>query len=361
MDLRIRRREILQSDKRIYRTDPGLGPEPPQSELKMTNRTKLKLAIGLGATCSGCDIAIVDLAEKLIDIFNAVDVVFWPTASDQKLEEIQQLPEGSVDLCFYHGSIANEENREIAQLLRKKAKIMVAFGACACHGGTPGLANLTTTKDLFATVYGKTSSTDRSEPKQPLPDTPVREHSLHLPEKFDAVRCLHDCVQVDYYLPGCPPEVQLVDKAINAILTGKLPEKGATLAPDRILCDECPREREEKKISRIHRISDTIPDQERCFLDQGIVCLGPATRMGCEAKCIKANMPCRGCMGPTTRALDQGAKMIASIGSVLGLEGEEQMTEEEVKALMDQIKDPVGLFYMFTLPSATLNRKSIKK
>jgi len=328
--------------------------------LKTMSQTKLKLAIGLGATCSGCDMAIVDLAEKLMDLFNAVDIVFWPTASDQKLEELQRLPEGSVDICFYHGSIANEENREIAQLLRRKSKTMIAFGACACHGGVPGLANLTTTEQLFTTVYKETPSTDNSD-LQPLPETTVGGYSLHLPEKFDSVQCLHNCVDVDYFLPGCPPEVPLVDKAIEAILGGKLPQKGATLAPNRILCDECPRKRQEKKISKIYRILDTVPDQEKCFLDQGIICLGPATRMGCGSKCINVNMPCRGCMGPTSKALDQGAKMIASLGSVLGLEGEEQMSEEQVKALIDEIKDPVGIFYMFTLPSSILSRKSIKK
>lgn len=305
--------------------------------------------------------AIVNLAEKLTDLLRAVDIVFWPTASDQKLEELQRLPDGSVDLCFYHGSIANEENREIAQLLRKKARAMIAFGACACHGGVPGLANLTTTKQLFTTVYKETPSTDNSDFKQPLPETSLGEYSLHLPEKFDSVQCLHNCVDVDYFLPGCPPEVPLVDKAIEAILGGKLPQKGATLAPNRILCDECPRKRQEKKISKIYRISSTAPDQEKCFLDQGIICLGPATRMGCGSKCINVNMPCRGCMGPTSKALDQGAKMIASLGSVLGLEGEEQMSEEQVKALIDDIKDPVGIFYMFTLPSSILSRKSMKK
>ena len=322
------------------------------------SQTKLKLAIGLGATCSGCDMAIVDLAEKLTNVFNTVDIVFWPTASDQKLKEFEQLPDASVDLGFYHGSIANEENKEIAHLLRKKTKTLISFGACACHGGVPGLANLTTTKELFATVYA-TPSTANPDLKQPQTKTTIGGYSLVLPEKFDTVQCLNECIDVDYYLPGCPPEVPLVEKAIEAILTGKLPAKGETLAPNRILCDECPRKREEKKIPKIYRIQQIIPDQEKCLLDQGVICLGPSTRMGCGARCLEANMPCRGCMGPTSKALDQGAKMIASLGSILGLEGEEAMTEEEVKQLMDQVKDPLGLFYMFTLPASILKRRNM--
>ena len=322
------------------------------------SQTKLKLAIGLGATCSGCDMAIIDLAEKLTDVFNAVDIVFWPTASDQKLKEFEQLSDGSVDLGFYHGSIANEENKEIAQLLRKKTKALISFGACACHGGVPGLANLTTTKELFETVY-KTPSTVNPDSRQPQSKTTIGGYSLQLPKKFDTVQCLHECVDVDYYLPGCPPEVPLLEKVIEAILTGKLPKKGETLAPNRILCDECPKKREEKKIPKIYRIQQISPDQEKCLLDQGVICLGPSTRMGCGAKCLEVNMPCRGCMGPTSKALDQGAKMIASLGSILGLEGEELMSEEEVKQLIDQVKDPLGLFYMFTLPASILKRRNM--
>ena len=325
--------------------------------MKTLSQSKLKLAIGLGATCSGCDITIIDLAEKLTDLLNAAEVVFWPTASDQKLEELQRLPERSIDLCFYHGSIANEENKEIAELLRKRSKTMIAFGACACHGGVPGLANLTTTKEILTTVYERTPSTQNPSSTHPREETTMNEYSLHLPKKFDTVQCLRDCVNVDYSLPGCPPEVPLLEKAIEAILTGKLPEKGATLAPNRILCDECPRERQDKKISRIYRIQQTVPDQEKCLLDQGLICLGPSTRMGCGAKCVKVNMPCRGCMGPTSKTIDQGAKMVASLGSILGIEGEEQMSDEQVKQLVDQVKDPLGTFYMFTLPVSILRRK----
>jgi len=122
-------------------------------------KSKLKLAIGLGATCSGCDIAILDLGEKLVDVFNSFDIVFWPTAQDQKLDQLKDMPDGSIDVALYHGSIANSENREIALLLRKKSKTMIAFGACACIGGIPGLANTTTASDLLETVYKTTIST----------------------------------------------------------------------------------------------------------------------------------------------------------------------------------------------------------
>lgn len=323
------------------------------------SRSRRKLAIGLGATCSGCDITIVDLAERLLDVFNSFEIVFWPTAQDQKLDQLKEMPDSGIDVSLYHGSIANSENVEIAELLRKKSKILIAFGACACHGGVPGLANITTTEKLFKKVYEGTPSTSNEGATTPIEKTEIQGHVLTLPHKLDTVVCLSDIVDVDYYLPGCPPETDLVEKAIQAILAGKLPPRGAVLAPDKILCDECPRKREEKKISKIYRHFEITPDPERCLLEQGILCMGIATRAGCGAKCINVNVPCRGCMGPTAKAHDQGAKAIAALASIIGLENEDQMSDEDVRKFMDQIRDPLGTFHMFSLPCSTLRRKVV--
>jgi len=317
------------------------------------------LAIGLGATCSGCDITIVDLGEKLLDLFGSFEIVFWPTAQDQKLDQLREMADGSIDVALYHGSIANSENVEMAELLRKKSKMLIAFGACACNGGVPGLANITTTEKLFEKVYKSTPSTSNEEATLPLEKTGIQGHTLTLPRKMDTVVCLSDIVEVDYYLPGCPPETELVEEALNAIVSDKLPPRGAVLAPDRILCDECPRKREEKKIQKIYRHFEVTPDPEKCLLEQGMLCMGIATRAGCGAKCIKVNIPCRGCMGPTSEVNDQGAKAMAAVASVIGLDNEEQMNDEDVQKLMDQIKDPLGTFHMFSLPCSTLRRRVV--
>ena len=115
--------------------------------------------------------------------------------------------------------------------------------------------------------------------------------------------------------------------------------------------------KENKMISRIFRPHEIIPDPKRCLLGQGILCMGPATRGGCGASCINALMPCRGCMGPTAEVKDQGAKMISAIASILGVENEKDFSEDKVEKLLNQIKDPVGTFYRFTLPVALISRK----
>lgn len=316
----------------------------------------MNLAIGLGATCSGCDVTIVDLAEDLPKILSSANIVFWPTAADLKLKDLEAMADGSIDLCLYHGSIVNEENAEIAKLLRRKSKLLVAFGSCACFGGIPGLGNLTNREQLLETVYG-TPSTENPNGIKPQGEVIVDGYRMRVPRRLDLALPLSGVVEVDYLIPGCPPQTSQVRDSFEAILSGNLPPKGSIIGPGKNLCDECPRKREGKAIARIVRPHEIIPDPEKCLLDQGILCMGPATRAGCGAKCIKANMRCEGCMGPPDGIRDQGAKMLSTIASILGLEGEEKMAEEEVAKLMDGIADPVGLFYLFSLPSSILRRK----
>jgi len=248
----------------------------------------------------------------------------------------------------------------MAKLLRQKAKVLVAFGACATQGGVPGLANLTNREELFETVYLKNPSTMNSNNSVPQTSVKVTEGELTLPKLYNTVKPLDQVVDVDYYLPGCPPSAKEVAKAIEAIAKGELPPKGSVLGPERSVCDECPRKREWKKISNIYRVYEIIPEPEpKCLLEQGIICYGPATRGGCEAQCVHANMPCTGCRGPCPNAIEQGAAMISALASIMGLEEEKETSFDPMK-LIDQIKDPVGTFYMYSLASSILRRRMKK-
>jgi F420-non-reducing hydrogenase small subunit len=163
---------------------------------------------------------------------------------------------------------------------------------------------------------------------------------------------------VDYYIPGCPPSTDriwdLVMVAKEFAETGKLPPKGAVIAGQLALCEDCHRERHDKKIDRIVRVHEMEDDGRTCFLEQGVICMGPATRTGCGHRCINANMPCRGCLGPLPGVRDQGAKMLSALTSVMGIDDEEDMSEENVAKLMAQVKDPLGTFYRFSLGSSIL-------
>jgi F420-non-reducing hydrogenase small subunit len=316
---------------------------------------KPKVAFYWCASCGGCEEAVVDLAEKILEVVSAVDIVFWPVALDFKRKDVEALPDGAILAGFVNGAIRTTEQEEMAHLLRRKSKVLVAFGACAQLGGIPGLANLSSREGVFQTVYHESPST--LNPGGTLPKTFYREDGrcLSLPGFFDTVRALDQVVDVDYYLPGCPPTPKILHEAVVTLLSGKLPPKGTVLAPDRALCEECPRKdtRPEKlTLTAFKRPSEVVIDQEKCLLAQGVVCLGPATRGGCEALCPRGNMPCTGCFGPSSRVRDFGAKALSSLASII-----DSNDEQEIERIAETIPDLVGTFYRYSLPASFLRRK----
>jgi F420-non-reducing hydrogenase small subunit len=288
---------------------------------------KPKVAFYWNASCGGCEEAVIDLNEDILKVVEAVDIVFWPVALDFKKKDVEAMGDGEIAVSFINGAIRTEEQEEMVKLLRKKSGLIVAFGSCSHLGGIPGLANFWNRETIFTRVYKTVPSTANPNGIVPQQKTNVPEGELTLPEFYDTVKTLDQTIDVDYYLPGCAPPPDLIMNAVTAILEGKLPEKGAVLAPEKSLCDTCPRgEKKPEKLSikEIKRPYEIIPDPEKCFLEEGIICLGPVTRSGCGERCINANMPCRGCFGPTKEVIDQGAKGLSAIASILGVEDEER-------------------------------------
>ncbi len=324
------------------------------------NKNKLKIAFYWAASCGGFEIAVLDINEKILDVVKIADIVFWPVALDVKYNDVEAMPDKHIDITFFNGSIRNSEQEHMAKLLRRKSKTLVAFGSCAHEGCIPGLANLHDSKEILAHVYLKEKSVINPERTIPQPETKVKEGTLEIPEFYDTVKTLAQTVEVDYYLPGCPPPVKLIANAIDAIAKNELPPKGSVLAPLKAVCDECPRKRENKKITKIYRVHEKAPEPEKCLLEQGILCMGPATRSGCGAQCLQVDMPCTGCGGAAPNMPELGAGMITALAAILGYD-EKDLSQENVEKLMSQIKDPVGTFYMYSLPASILRRKVMKK
>jgi F420-non-reducing hydrogenase small subunit len=323
---------------------------------------KPKVAFYWCASCGGCEEAVVDLAEDVLNVIEKVDIVFWPVAIDTKKRDVEAMADDELAVSFINGAIRTEEQEEMVELLRKKSGLVVAFGSCAHIGGIPGLANFANRESIFERVYKTIPTNANGEGVVPQRNVKLNGYELELPEFWDTVRTLDQVIDVDYYLPGCAPPPDLILNAVNAIVEGNLPEKGSVLAPAKSLCDTCPRadsKPEKLIIKEIKRPHEIIPDPEKCFLEQGLICLGPATRSGCGERCINANMPCRGCFGPVQDVKDHGARSLSAIASILGIEGEEKMETDEVKGLLDKIADPAGLFYMYSLPASLLKRKKM--
>ena len=307
---------------------------------------KLKIAKYWADCCGGCDVSLLDIDAKILDVAKIADIVFWPIAVDAKYKDLEEMKDKSIDLGFFNGSIHTSEHEHIAQIMREKSKILVAYGSCACSGGIPSLANFTDKESIFEWVYHQGPSNDNPRGAEPGTRAKVPEGVLSLPMLYDKVKRLDEVVEVDYYLPGCPPYYKRVAEVIDVVASGKLPPKGSVVgAKDKALCEECPRERKEKKIKEFVRPQFAKDDGKTCLLEQGIVCMGPATRGGCEARCIRANMPCRGCYGALPEAIDQGAGALSAVASII--DSNDPVVIENV---VNQIVVPSSTFYRFGLP-----------
>lgn len=314
--------------------------------------SKPKLAVAWNASCGGCDEAIVDIEEQILEVAGQVEFVLWPCAMDFKYDSVAALEDGAIAASLINGSIQNSEQEAVVKMLRQKSALVVAFGSCACFGGIPALANLTNKEAIFERSYLDSPTVDNPDKVTPQPTSEQDGFELHLPHFHPTVSRLQDIIAVDYFLPGCPPTRDLIVAALTALLSGDLPPVGSVLAPDSSLCASCPRNESKPDrvvVPNLQRIHQVVAEEDTCFLAQGILCMGPATRDGCGSLCIKGNMPCSGCFGPLGD-MDQGAQMAATLGGLLP-------TAEGEADPLDGLPDPAGSFYRYSMGSSLLGRE----
>lgn len=318
----------------------------------MSEVQKKKLALYWAASCGGCEIAVLALNEKILKVDEAFDIVMWPCVMDGKTRDVEKLPDDAIDVCLFNGAIRTSEQEYMAKLLRARSKVLIAFGSCSQEGGIPALANLSDRREIFRTCYLDAPALDNPDRVLPQPETEMPEGTLHLPVFYDTVKTLGQTVEVDYAVPGCPPEADRIWEAITAILEGNLPPPGSVIGAATTVCDECPRTRTEKRVKSFKRTWEIIPDPDVCLLEQGLICCGVATRAGCGALCPQVNSPCIGCYGPNKDVTDQGARIMTALASVI----ESEDPDEIDRIIREGIPDPVGSFYRFGLAHSLLRR-----
>ena len=318
----------------------------------MNGNGKLRVGMYWASSCGGCDISLLEIGANILDLIKIADVVFWPCAADFKYETVAGYPDGHIDICFFNGGVRNSEQEEVARMLRKKSRVLVAYGTCAGDGGIPALANLYSPAAIFDAAYHANPSIDNEAGIEPQPHVETAVGTLEIPRFYPAVLSLSDVVEPDYAIPGCPPQADDVWEAIAAMVSGAVPaHNGDTRigCTNRSVCDECAREKRMTRITGFRRHHMFRPEPGWCLLEQGVMCLGPATRGGCGALCPQVGMRCEGCYGPTPGARDQGASMVGAIGGLL-----DASTEEQARELVDQIVDPTGTLYRFGMASSHL-------
>lgn len=326
----------------------------------MLSEGKVRIAFYWMASCGGCEEAQVDAVSDEPSLINILDIVFWPVAVDFKKEDVEKLPDKSVDVALINGGVRLSEHIEMAELLRRKSKIVIAYGACSSWGGIPGLANLYSREEVLSRIYSEVPTVYEKDKKPTVKYITEEGIELELPEVLPILLPLNAVIEVDYYIPGCPPTPETTLNALKILLSGKLPPKGSVLgASQRALCDECPlnvTKPEKILIKNLFRIYNTRVDPGKCLLIQGIPCLGPSTRGGCTALCPRAAMPCIGCYGPLETHTDYGGKVISFLASII-----DSKDERDIARIIEEgIPDPAGLAYKFTLPASRLRLNLMK-
>ena len=273
--------------------------------------------------CGGCEVSILDIGEPLLDLLPALEFVHMPVLMDHKYYgqtgegTEMEIPEAEIGIIS--GGVRNEKEKHVAEVMRKACKTLVALGSCACFGGIPAMANMSKLEDLFEKVYRGIPTTEPAE-------TP----SENLPPLLETLKAVDEIVEVDAYIPGCPTSPGIIVDALTALLEGKPFE-----LPERSVCDDCPVKREKKASGgTIDRPLKGVEFQQgeawentRCFMEQGILCLGPVTRSGCATgtdahggekvpRCVKGYMPCRGCFGPIRMGANPLVDMMGALTTI---------------------------------------------
>ena len=253
------------------------------------------------ACCAGCVSSFLNAGDALLEVLSGdFEIVYSPTFVD--LKEIPR-----VDLAIVEGGVRTEDDEELVREVRAKSRILVALGICATHGGVTSLGNILSVRKLL-------------ERKYPVLD------SSRLPELKDLMYPISNFVDVDYYIPGCPPMPFLIVHALKSIVSGKTP-----LRHQSVVCTECNRKIIPAKLDRLYGIYEKEADPEICLVSQGFICLGSLTRDGCGAPCPRAGFTCFGCRGPADslmyRSRDMYTLLVKVISKRTGIP-EEKVKEE---------------------------------
>ena len=241
----------------------------------------------------------MNAGDALIEILaQDFDIVYSPTFIDLK-----EIP--NVDLAIVEGGVRTKDDETLIREVRAKCRILVGLGLCATHGGITSLGNRLALKNLLEKEYSLIDTTK-------------------LPELEDLMYPICNFVDVDYYIPGCPPMPFLIVHTLKSIVSGKQPEHYQS-----VVCTECHRKIVAAKLDRLYGIYEKPADPVLCMVSQGFVCLGSLTREGCGAPCPRAGFTCFGCRGPPDSMMYRSRDMYAFLVKVIA--SRTSIPEETVK------------------------------
>lgn len=281
--------------------------------------------------CSGCEIGTVDLHERLLQVLDTLDIVRLPILMDER-----GYPKA--DLGIVTGALRTEHDVECLHQMRDSCSRLLAFGICAVYGGPQGAGDAHTLGEICDTVY-------RNNPTTATCDVP----SQGLPKLLEAgVRPINSEVEVDLYLPGCPPHPYYIAHALAAVVRGGPPEFGA-----HNVCFRCNRKMQKSDVAELRRLHQVSPNNDVCWLSQGVLCMGSATLDRCLAPCPQRGVPCTGCAGPSEHiVLEPNRDIRTEIAERMS-----RMTKIPREAVVAEIERRARTYYAYALASPVFRQK----
>jgi NAD-reducing hydrogenase small subunit len=149
--------------------------------------------------------SLLDIDERILAIADRIDIVYSP------IVDAHEFPE-NVDVTLIEGAISSDEDAEKAKLIRSRTKILVSFGDCAVTSNVPSMRNFFKLDELYNRAYVENAALNQQVPKERIP---------HLLKK---ARPVHEVVKVDLFLPGCPPQPDVIFFLIAELLEGRVPD-----------------------------------------------------------------------------------------------------------------------------------------
>lgn len=229
-----------------------------------------KVAFMQLSSCWGCHQSLLNAHLGLLAVLPELEIVYWPAVVDFKLESLEHRKKGEIIVGFIEGFVRTEEDLKLAKLMREKCAIIVAMGACANHGSTPGLANLYDKADLLKCKF-------QEKPSIGLSDVPGGYPNKNLPPITDVVKTVTQVIDVDVKIPGCPPRTENLVSAIIYLLTLLAPAQG----------------------DATKNVYQGIPEGET-LIDQGKLCFGAICAPGKNGQGLVKGEPWLGTYGLTS-------------------------------------------------------------
>ncbi len=296
----------------------------------MAENGKVPVSFEWLSGCSGCELATVDLHERLLQVLDEIELVRIPILMD-----VKGYP--SAKLGIITGALRTDHDVHCARQMRESCDAILAFGICSVYGGPQGSGYAHSRDELEDTVFRNNPTTRTTF----VPNEGV-------PKLLDEIRPIDSEIEVDFYLPGCPPNPYYVAESLRSIVAGSAPEFG----PHNV-CFRCHRRMLKSEIGELKRIHEIEPQDDVCLMTQGVLCMGSATLDRCLAPCPQRGTPCTGCAGPSEHVILEPQRDIRTeIADRMS-----RMTQIPRHDIIGEIERRAKTYYAYAMASPVFRQK----